>query len=344
MKDFDLLAVAATFAKRKGVALNDPAFIEEFLADAGPRLKDALDDNPLLHGQRAERLFEATVVSLGQYRLLKAEDNGRVHATETLRAPDFRIVLDDGDQWLVEVKNVRREDPMAQRTRLSATYLASLRAYADMVGAPLRIAIYWSLWSIWTLVDPARFMDAEGAANIDMMDAVKVNEFGRLGDVSILTMHPLRLILEAPVPTLTGDDDQSLVDLLFATARVLSQEVELTDPKDRHMAILLMLYGEWTMDGGAPTRRGDGTAYIELLAEPEESSEGGQDGIGWASRIFSRFFAARTVEQGQIVQLNGEAVPEWFAPLKRWEFGPSQLPLVLLHQQVPGPAAERYSG
>lgn len=335
MKDFDLLAVAAAFAKRKGLALNDPAFIEAFLADAGPRLKDALGDSPLLYGQRTERLFEATVVSLGRYRLLKAEDNGRVHAAETLRAPDFRIVLDDGDQWLVEVKNVHGEDPMVQRTRLSAAYLASLRAYADAVDAPLRIAIYWSLWSLWTLVDPKRFIDPEGAANIDMMDAVKVNEFGRLGDVSILTMHPLRLVLETPLPTTTGDDDHSLVDLLFAGARVFSQDVELTDLKDRHMAILLMLYGEWTIDGRPPTRRADGSAFVELVAEPEEPSESGQDGIGWASRVFSRFFATRTVEEGEVVQLLGEAAPEWFAPLSKWEFERSHLPLVLLHQQPP---------
>jgi len=333
VKDFDLLAVAAAFAKRKGLALNDPAFIESFLVDAGPRLKGVLGDSPLLYGQRTERLFEATVVSLGRYRLLKAEDNGRVHATQTLRAPDFRIVLDDGDQWLVEVKNVHCEDPMVQRPRLSAAYLASLRAYADAVGTPLRIAIYWSLWSLWTLVDPERFMDPEGAVNIDMMNAVKVNEFGRLGDVSILTMHPLRLILETPVPTPTGDDDQSLVDLLFSAARLFSQDIELTDPKDRHMAILLMLYGEWTLDGRPPTRRADGSAYVELVAEPEEPSESGQDGIGWASRVFSRFFATRTVEEGEVIQLHGEAAPEWFAPLNGWEFGRSQLPLVLLHQQ-----------
>ena len=84
-KDFDLLAVAAAFAKHKGVPLNDPAFVEVFLADAAQRLKDVLSDNPLLYGTRTERLFEATVLSLGQYRLLKAEDNGRAHADDKLR-------------------------------------------------------------------------------------------------------------------------------------------------------------------------------------------------------------------------------------------------------------------
>jgi hypothetical protein len=150
-KAFDLLALAAAFAQRHGLRLNDPAMVEQFLADVAPRLKAALADPTLLHGARAERMFEATVLSLGRFRLFKTEDVGRVHAATTYRAPDFRIVLDDGDQWLVEVKNVRCEDPQNQRTTMSAPYLASLQAYADAVGAPLRLALYWSRWSLWTV-------------------------------------------------------------------------------------------------------------------------------------------------------------------------------------------------
>ena len=100
---FDLLELAAAFPQRHGVGLNDPALVERFLADATPRLKAALADPAPLHGARAERMFEATVLSLGRFRLLKTEDIGRVHAATTYRAPDFRVVLDDGDQWLAEV-------------------------------------------------------------------------------------------------------------------------------------------------------------------------------------------------------------------------------------------------
>lgn len=142
-KAFDLLASVAAFARDHAIALNDPSLVERFVADATPKLKEALADPTLIYGSRTERLFEATVLSLGRFRLLKTEDIGRVHAADVSRAPDFRIVLDDGEQWLVEVKNVRSQEPFKQDTRMSAAYLASLQTYADMVGTPLKLAIFW---------------------------------------------------------------------------------------------------------------------------------------------------------------------------------------------------------
>lgn len=105
-KAFDLLASVAVFARRNGIALDNPT---------------------LIHSSRVERVFEATVLSLGGFKLLKTEDVGRVHAAETLRAPDFRIVLDDGEQWLVEVKNVRSREPFKQELRMSQKYLSPRR-------------------------------------------------------------------------------------------------------------------------------------------------------------------------------------------------------------------------
>lgn len=196
-KAFDLLASLAAFARRNGIALNDPTLIDRFMADARPRLEAALSDSTLIHGSRTERLFEATVLTLGQFRMFKTEDVGRVHGAGTSRAPDFRAVLGDGEQWLIEVKNVRCRKPLRQRTSMSAAYLGSLQAYADMVGTPLKLAIFWSLWNIWTIVSPDRFRRPDGGLRISMQDAVMANEFGRLGEVIIMTRPPLRLVLDA---------------------------------------------------------------------------------------------------------------------------------------------------
>lgn len=134
------------------------------------------------------------VLSLGHFTLIKTEDVGRVHAAKTYRAPDFRVVLDDGDQWLIEVKNVRCEDPMNQRTTMSARYLASLQSYANAVGVPLRLAFYWSRWNMWTVVSPDRFRTVKGGVRITMQHALMASELVRLGDVSISTTPPLRLV------------------------------------------------------------------------------------------------------------------------------------------------------
>jgi len=83
-----------------------------------------------------------------------------------------------------------------KRTTMSAAYLASLQAYADAVGVPLRLALYWSRWNLWTVIAPEGFRRSDGGLRVTMMEAVMANEFGRLGDVSIFTKAPLRLVLD----------------------------------------------------------------------------------------------------------------------------------------------------
>lgn len=84
----------------------------------------------------------------------------------------------------------------------------------------------------------------------------------------------------------------------------------------------------WRTNGGE-------FAGVEFVATPEEPSDQGWDGIGWASRIFSRYYAAQTIDGDQVIQLHGEAAPEWFAPLSNWDFKNSKLPLLLARVQAP---------
>lgn len=338
-KAFDLLASVAAFAREKGIALNDPSLVARFMADAERRLKAALSDTTLIHGSRTERLFEATVLSLGKFRLLKTEDVGRVHAADTCRAPDFRVVLDDGEQWLIEVKNVRCRDPFKQETRMSAAYLTSIQSYADRVGAPLKLAIFWSLWNIWTVVTPDRFCRPRGGLRITMQEALVANESVRLGEVSIMTRPPLRLVLGAAVDMPRSLSPEGMAQFTIGSSKLFSGDVELVDVRDRKLAEVLFFYGEWPVNGPFAVIDEGEFVGVELVAKPEEPSDQGVDGIGWASRIFSRFYAMQTIEGDQVIQLNGEAAPEWFAPLSNWDFKSSKLPLWLGRIQPSTPAS-----
>jgi len=247
-KDFDLLASIASFAHDRGIGLNDPKLIATYTAETTPKLEAALADQALIQGSRTEKLFEAMVLSLGKFRLLKTEDTGRVHSAEKLRAPDFRVVLDDGEQWLIEVKNVRCKDPAKQRTTLTVNYLNTLRAYSDMVGLPLRLAIYWSTWKLWTLIDPATFARSDGGLKIEMTDAITANHMGRLGDVSIHTTSPLRFTVPKR-PDGKVDTPEAGIMGLLAGSRVFSGHVELVEPRERHLARILFAHGEWPLHG-----------------------------------------------------------------------------------------------
>ena len=237
-------------------------------------------DPTLIHGSRTERLFEATVLSLGHFRLLKTEDVGRVHAAVSCRAPDFRIVLDDGEQWLVEVKNVRSPEPFKQKTQMSAAYLASLQTYADMVGAPLKLAIFWSLWNIWTVISPERFRSPNGGLRITMKDAVLANESGRLGEVIIMTKAPLRVVLGAATDMPHSLSPEGLTNFIIGSAKLYSGEVELTDLRDRKLAEVRLFYGEWSVEGPLAITEGGEFAVPLISPRVRWLLAGGQAGVG----------------------------------------------------------------
>lgn len=159
-----------------------------------------------------------------------------------MRAPDFRAVLDDGDQWLIEVKNVRCKDPLKQRTTMSAAYLSSLQAYAHATRVPLRLAIYWSLWNIWTLVAPEPFVQQNGSLSVRMQDALVADEFSRLGDVTIMTMPPLTIVLRAAT-----DRPRSLkadvANFIVGSAEIFANGQKLDDASDCKLAEFLLFYG-----------------------------------------------------------------------------------------------------
>ena len=103
--------------------------------------------------------------------MLKAEDGGRLFPTEGFRAPDFRVVLNDGAHWLIEVKNVYEVDPFQQRRRLftqpTTRRWRSLRR-CDRCRAESRGAVFWARWSIWTLVSPDRLIGEDGGLELVM--------------------------------------------------------------------------------------------------------------------------------------------------------------------------------
>lgn len=338
-KPFDLLALVSAWGRENGVELTDPRFAALYAGSMHSALSVALKDEALLHGLRVERMFEALVISLGKVQMLKAEDNGRVHGTGNLRAPDFRVVLADGEQWLIETKNVYARNPSGQSCRLSADYVRSLTDYSALVGTPLRLAIHWARWGLWTLVSPSRFIAADGSVKITMEAALCVSEMGRLGDVTIATSPPLRLVLDAD-PARPATLGEGCAKFTVARARLYSQDRELSDPDEQQLALLLIRFGEWEMTGPEVVFQGSRLVGVEYRSQPIQRDNPDEpfEMAGKASRIFSRYFAEQTVKHGSVVKLSAEAKPDWFSLLTRPHRRGRPLPLWLF-RLTPAPDA-----
>lgn len=316
-KPFDILDQLGRFGAQRNISLRDPNAPGAFADHVSQSVGRALADPALMHGQRAEAMFEALVVSLGEYRLLTREDGGSVFPTGRFVAPDFRVVLADGQHWLVEVKNVYEEEPFEQsRTLFRRDYHAKLDAYARATGAELKLAVFWARWSIWTLVSPDRLVDADGSLTLDMMTAMRVNEMAALGDMSIGTRAPLTLRLTMDPDRSGAIGDDGLVKAVIGGTSLRSEDREILDPVEREIAFTLMQHGQWVEQEPVPIIDGDRLVAMEFTWLPqEEEVDQGFDFIGSLSRIFAHYYAAHTLDDREVVQLRAPLRPRWFAPL-----------------------------
>ena len=86
---------------------------------------------------------------------------------------------------------------------------------------------------------------------------------------------------------------------------------------------------------------GNGVKLRHLRAAPLEKSDNGFDTIGFASRIFSRFYRSETSAGDQVTRIQGEPRPEWFQPLADWDFKASKLAFRLFRFMARGDDLER---
>lgn len=332
-KPFDLLQEYARFGDEQSLSLRDPAAKAAFRAHVEDAVERAVADSALLRGQRAEAMFEAMVVALGRYQLIKPEDGPRLQARGSFRMPDFRIVLEDGANWLVEVKHVYGAQASRQRARLTRRYLDELEGYAAITGAQLKLAIYWAKWSIWTVVTPSRFRRVDGEMSIDMFTAMKANELGQLGDQMIGTRPPLKLMLEAD-PERTGPiDGDGRVKIVFRRATLSCDGQDIVDADELQIAWLLMRYGQWPVDGPLAEAAGTRLDAIEFIAAPEETTDQGFEMVGSLSRMFTRYFAEHTLDEADVIRLRAPARPDFFEAFKRVRSPGDRLPLWRFTQQ-----------
>lgn len=327
-KPFDLLGEFGKFGGEHRISLNDPGTVTKFSSFVSDAVSGALADQTMIHGIRVEGMFEALLVSLGGYSLLKPEDNGRAYPDEHFRVPDFRVVLSDGTQWLIEVKNAYIRDPRGQKRRfMTQTYWEKLQNYASATGGQLKLAIYWARWRIWTLVSPERFVDLYGNVTLDLVTAMMENELVYLGDQMVGTVPPLRLRLEADPATSEPVAADGTVKFTISAVRIFGGEEEILDPTEKGIVWMFMQYGEWRETGPLADLEGNQLLAVEFRWDPEENENQGFSTVGTLSQIFCRYYSEQTLKDDEVVQLFASPRPEWFAPLVASKYDKQSLPL-----------------
>jgi hypothetical protein len=150
-RNFSLLKSLDQFARSKGLSISDTAAHDELLDTIRSSLQEHVNHKSRLHGFRAESMFAHVAAAMGFCQFISEEDSGAFFdISGELQRPDYRIVTLESERMLVEVKNFYQNRP-TKPLSMKGEYLRSLKRYAAINSIPLRLAIYWARWGMWTL-------------------------------------------------------------------------------------------------------------------------------------------------------------------------------------------------
>ncbi len=316
-------------ANRAESVLGDDRDRAAFLNLVGQGIAEALSDQRRIHGRWTQDLFEAVTVSLDSIRLIKEEDSGSFffdHSRTPLHLPDFRVVLDDSRQLLVEVKNVAPSG-IKRKQKLRASQVEAAQEYARLTGAELYLAHFWAFSSRWTLVNSSVLADEGEFRTLTPATAFKENEMALLGDFYIGTQS-LEFVLsfvadpDEPQRVVTEADGTESVHLRIDHDEIYSEGVLLTNDVERRTASTFMMFSGLDMQERV-TRNEDGTVRsFDYVFVP--FGEGATAHLAPISGIFSvRYILATKAEDGSITKIRHDPdanlarlIPDeyWFAP------------------------------
>jgi hypothetical protein len=311
-----LYALLRDAGAQSGV-LGDEQDLAAFVSSVTTGLAEALADKRRLHGRWAQDLFQAVVVSLDDIRMIKEEDAGTFYfdqAGPQLKLPDFRVVRRDGEQLLVEVKNVApakvfradTETPSPRVQRLRATDVEAQRRYAKMTGARLVFAHYWAGINLWTVVDFHVLRRKGKHFELDIGTAMAANEFGLLGDRMVATTATLVMSLFADPDAQGGpvgvtDEDEG-GRFIVGKVEFCCNGKPLADPIERRIAHYLFFFGsgEATVqverdDEGRPAR-------VDIISSAPAGSDSPMVGSYLSSMYSARCILATKQPDGTVIR------------------------------------------
>lgn len=268
----------------------------------------------LMHGRRAENMFEYVVASLGKAALIKKEDAGAVTSDDgEVQATDYFVALKDGSRYLVEVKNRRLKKDFQTPVEFNRRYLARLTRYADLKGYPLMIAIYWSNLRQWTINRASDITEPGGGIKVTFMEAFRKNLGPMFGDRLIMAIPPLkcRLWADPQRPREIGDD--GMVHFTISKVSFHMGDEEIVDMKERELALYFMFHSKWMERGCIPHMEDGVLVCVEFESGPDEDetvAEQPMQSLGTLAGMISNYYNWLTVtEDREIVRLTPEVQP-----------------------------------
>ncbi len=324
---FETFELFSAMAIKHKFRLDNPNSVDDFTKIVQNSFQGSVEDNKLIHGKRVEQLFAYVVGALGRIRLLKHEDAGNVYSVDSdiIMPPDYNVILKDGTQFMVEVKNHHKIDDFS----IKEDYYNKLERYAHIYDTKLKIAIYFSYHETWVLVPIEAFEKKGKSFRINFAKAYAMSEMGLIGDCLVATTPDLELYFpneenEADEINSNGWNRFTVGDIKFYCAGN-----EITDEKEKEIAFYLIRFGKWVEKTETIIRdnRISGLKFVYSPMVEEQDINQGFSMIGSLSSMISRRYNENTVNNGKVFAVDVDLNPEDFKVFINENYEGQNLPL-----------------
>ena len=340
---FDVIDFFDTIGRRRQLKLGDENDKSAFVDIVNDSLASNSYDT-MIYGKRVEAMFSYVVASLGRCVLVKKEDGGDVFAEDpTIEIPDYKVVLADNSQMLIEVKNHHPQNVFAEYS-MDTEYIRGLSKYANVMNTDLKIAVYWSKMSLWTLLSANDFEVKGRKSTISMGKAMKRNQMSVLGDVFIGTTTPLAIRYYADKTQknyididVKGSDNRFTAEITLGEVEILCSGNVITNSNEQRIASALMAFGY--LEEKCVVEMLDDTSQVEYLEcsyNPIEDNDNPDNCciVGVLSTIISRQYGQLTAPNGKVERLSPDIDPGLLGFIIPDDYQSADLPLWRFHMEA----------
>ncbi len=312
---FEVIDLYTALGRDKGYRLGVEADEIDFMKRVQNSLKASNANNNLLHGKRIESLFAHVAGALGNCQLIKKEDSGEIFSTESgLQAPDYKVILKDGSQYFIEVKNCHSPKPTSLYP-FEKKYVKRLESYAGLHDTPLLFAVYYSRFRKWVLLRKESLIEQKKRYAIDFLGAWGKSEMSILGDRMIGTEPPLSIELLADKSKKIDVQEDGQVNFFIDAIKFYTANRAINEDKEKAIAFYLMRFGTWDELESVAMFDDDGdfTGARFTVAPDERREDGFLPIIGEMSSMISSAYTEKTVYEKSVIALDTNLDPSVFS-------------------------------
>lgn len=311
---FEVIDLFTAMGREQGYKLAVSGDVDDFIARINRTVKSTQENQRLIHGKRIESMFAHVAGALGRCKLIKQEDSGNTFSTDqNLQAPDYKLILDSGQHFFVEVKNWHFPN-FKSLYPLNAEYMEKLENYAKLHGVPLKIAIYFSRFNKWCLLSKESFIEQKNRFVIDFANALAKNEMAILGDRTIATRPDLVVELLADPNKDASINDAGEANFIIGNVKFYCANKEITNDTEKSIAFYLIRFGDWQETTAEAVINGNAFAGVRFVYAPEHPPEEQPFAlIGELSSMISSAYNEHTVYERSVIALDTKVDPDVFS-------------------------------